>query len=128
MYNTKETCLGECHTVIIFEKSIYDEMMEMLLKLYNFEQNMPQTGLITTTKLAGHRLVITAYNSKKIVVQGNSFPIWKSTVFRTLSEKLDQTLADITQKSSGSTAAASKPINTIPSSKPKSKQHPCSVH
>lgn len=66
MYNTKETCLGECLKVTFFEKSIYDEMMEMLLKLYNFEQNMPQTGLIATTELARHRLVITAYNSRKL--------------------------------------------------------------
>jgi hypothetical protein len=63
-------------------------MMEILKTIYTFQER--NSTLIATTTTNGLKVVITAFSSNKVLIQGAGCKLWQFTIFRVLSEKLNR--------------------------------------
>ena len=124
LYVVKESCLGESITISFYDKAVFEQVYERLTNIYLFTLNQPQTGHMTTTTIGKEKVVITAFKTGKLLIQGNESKLWKNTMFRATIENLSGKIPFTKNDKAGSepdqTTSTPNPLLRNPGSKSKS--------
>ena len=90
-------------TVTVFNEQTFNEITTQLNAEYSFKAISNGSGCIATTEAGSQKVVLSLYNSKKLVVQGAGSWEWRNTVFRNISRKLKTCNSENTQINPGHT-------------------------
>ena len=76
--------LTDCLTIKFYHQGDFDIMQSVLKDLYVFQQTKDQSGMSAETNILDKRVVITAYATKTLLVQGSGCRLWYSKIFHKL--------------------------------------------
>ena len=103
LYSLAPSKSFDSFTVTVFKEQTFKEITQLLNAEYTFKTNSNGSGTIATTEAGSQKVVLTLYNSKKLLIQGAGSWEWRNTVFRDISRKLMPCNSEDTQINPGNT-------------------------
>ena len=77
-----------CYFVTFLTKKYYEEIANKLKAQYNFTANKNNSATIANTTVEGGKVILTLFNSQKLMIQGAGSKDWVATVFKQVSAEL----------------------------------------
>ena len=103
LYSLAPSKSFDSFNVTVFKEQTFKEITQLLNVEYTFKTNCNGSGTIATTEAGSQKVVLTLYNSKKLLIQGAGSWEWRNTVFRDISRKLMPCNSEDTQINPGNT-------------------------
>ena len=86
---------GACFIITAPTKTAWEVICKLIKEQYTFQIN-GNDNLTTTTSTEGQKIVLTLYNnSHKLLIQGLGCKLWKDTVFKELSKKVNSEISNV---------------------------------
>ena len=77
-----------CYVVTFLTKKHYEEIANKLKAQYNFTANKNNSATIANTTVESGKVILTLFNSQKLMIQGAGSKDWVATVFKQVSAEL----------------------------------------
>ena len=77
-----------CYVVTFLTKEHYEEIANNLKAQYNFTANKSNSASIANTTVESRKVILTLFNSQKLMIQGAGSKDWVATVFKQVLAEL----------------------------------------
>ena len=101
-----------CYVVTFLTKEHYEEFANKLKAQYNFTANKNNSATIANTTVESGKVILTLFNSQKLMIQGAGSKDWVAIVFKQVSAELVPELVPDSQSENQESQESNKTPNT----------------